>query len=164
MTVPQVRIQIVKHQQRLKMDDEKSNSFILDTSIIAPLAIAAGVVFVIVVFLYCCRNFVYNKRYLGNRGRSERVGSGRYPSPTQHSGGRRIVIQPRGRGRVSENLAAFQHHFMPWSTHRYYQRNGSEQQIPPTSTHNRANYNSTQVRRVNGCAWEVQLLRFPPSP
>ena len=133
------------------MDEDKNNSFILDTSIIVPLAIAAGVGFVIIVLLYCCRHFLYNKRFVGNRRRSDRPGLGGYPTPTQPGGGRRVVIQPYGRGRVSDNLAAFQNQFMPWSRRGYHQRNGSEQQIPPFSAHNRANYNSTQVCITNGC-------------
>lgn len=121
------------------MDDENRNPFTLDSRIIVPIAIAGGVAFVIIVFLYCCRHFVYNKRLLGNRVRSGGVRPGAYSTPTRSGAGGSQL----GGSRVS----AFQHQFMPWSV-RGYQRNASEQQ---SSTHNRANYNSTQVhRRVHG--------------
>lgn len=119
------------------MEDENRNPFVLNTSIIVPIAIAAGVAFIIIIFLYCCRHFVYNKRILGG---SHVRSTAAVPA---EPGGRRVVIQPRGRGGVTE---AFRHQFIPWSTGAgHYQRHTREQQVYPTPTHNRANYNSTQV-------------------
>lgn len=129
------------------MDDENGNlPFLLNTSIIVPIAIAGGVAFVIVILLYCCRHFLCHRRFFGNRVQSTGTRTGVYPTPTEQ-GGRRLGTQPQNRSRVSDNLAALQHQFLPWSARGgYYQRNAREQPaVPPSSTHNRANYSSTQV-------------------
>lgn len=125
------------------MDDENRNRFMLDTSIIIPIAIAGGVALLIICFLYCCRHFVQGKRIFrtsprplegGGTDRS-RTAAGRRPTVQRHNGD--------GLG-GSDLLGALQGQFLPWTTREqgYYQRHGH---YPPPSTQSRANYNSTQV-------------------
>lgn len=125
------------------MDDDNRNRFVLDTSILVPVAIASGVALLIVIFLYCCRHYVQNKirltsvpRTLGDtRARDRAVTERRASGQRQHR---------------RDGMAAIQNLFLPWSEDEYYQRHmrgtthGPGHLYPPASS-NRANYNSTQV-------------------
>lgn len=129
------------------MDDNNTNRFIFDTRYIVPIAIAGGVVILIVAFVYCCRHFVYNKRFLNHQPRA--LGSGVGTGGHSDTGTGRIV-ERRTLGGI--DVAAI----LPWSTRArdYNQRNRSTargQHYPP-STHNRANYNSTQVNYYRSIA------------
>jgi hypothetical protein len=145
-----------KARSEVKMDDENRNRFMLDTSIIVPVAIAGGVAFAIVVVLYCCRQCMFNKNILRRRLCPGEARPGVCSNPTQsrNTNRRAVTIQPRDdHNRVSDNLAALRYQFMPWSAGEgYYQRNGDDYP-PSSSTHranyNRANYNSTQVNPLN---------------
>lgn len=129
------------------MDDhDHENRFMLDTSIVMPVAIAGGIALLIIAFVYCCRHYLHNKRLLRC--------SPRYDGCTTGGGGGtardRMTSRHTRTSRVSDNLAALQTQFLPWIVREegYYQRQGNggqRQQYPPSSSHTRANYHSTQV-------------------
>lgn len=132
-------------------DDGNQSRFLLDTSIIVPIGIAAGVTLLIVAFVYCCRYFVYSKRVA--RAQTRTVTNNRptvYVPPSGVGAGRSVPVQPQGTRGVAANMAAIQQ-YLPWShtAGGGYQRNGRDRgqpYPPPSSTHHhRTNYNSTRV-------------------
>lgn len=141
------------------MDDENRNRFMLDTSIIIPIAIAGGIALLIVVSLYCCRHFVQNKRILRTVPRPLDGGM----DQERDRGNVNVRRSAGQRGRVSD-LAAIQSQFLPWALERqgYYQRHGNSAQrdhYPPPSTHSRANYNSTQVSTAHQLLWLLPVMK-----
>ena len=132
------------------MDDDNRNRFMLDTSIIIPIAIAGGVALLIIVFLYCFRHFVQSKR----RFRTVRT------VPIPSDGG---IAQERDRTNVGRSagqrgrVSDLERQFLPGALEGQgsYQRHGDSAQrhhYPPPSSH-RTNYNSTQVSTAHhyGC-------------
>ena len=140
------------------MDENDNQSrFLLDTSIIVPIGIAAGVTLLVVAFVYCCRYFAHSKRVA--RAQMRTVSSNNnnnrptvYVPPSGVGPGRSVPVQPRGTRGVAANMAAIQQ-YLPWShtAGGGYQRNSrghdrGQLYPPPSSTHHhRTNYNSTRV-------------------
>ena len=127
------------------MDDGRENRFLLDTSIIVPIAIAGAVAVLIIAFVYCCRQFAFSKRLLsqsrhrdisGERNRPDMA----YGHTTNPERGAVIHEQTTGGGLSSIFSTAMM---------GYLPRNGSRRNhYPPPSHHSRTNYNSTQVQNL----------------
>ncbi len=124
------------------MDDERENKFLLDTSIVVPIAIAGAVAVLIVAFVYCCRQFAFSKRLLRQPRHhdisAERNRTGVTHGQTTNTERGAVVHQQRPGGGLSNLISTAMMGYLP--------RNGSTRtQYPPSTHQSRANYNSTQV-------------------
>ena len=117
------------------MDNDRENRFLLDTSIIVPIAIAGAVAVLIVAFVYCCRQFALSKLHRHNaiiERNSTAVSNSRMNNE------REAVHQSRQGGGLSSIISTAMTGYLP--------RNGSTRtQYPHPSHINRTTYHSTQV-------------------
>lgn len=134
------------------MDDERENRFLLDTSIIVPIAIAGGIAFLIVAFVYCCRHAFSKRPFSQFRHQDSSRNIVRNRSEGAHHNfttDRERVIHDQGTGGgLSSIISTAMTGYLPRhgrAGHRY----------PPPSHHSRTNYSSTQVCML---LWQVYCL------
>ena len=118
------------------MDDGRENRFLLDTSIIVPVAIAGAVAVLIVAFVYCCRQFAFSKQHFNTHHHN--ITSERNDFTTDSERGTIIHHQQRPGGALSDIFSTAMLGYIPGTR-------STRNQYPPPSHRNRANYNSTQV-------------------
>ena len=130
------------------MDDERNRAFVLDTSIILPIAIATSIAAVIIIFLYCCRRY---QGYMNQNGLRDQYGRSFGNTIDENEvyrdSNRRSMMQQH---RTQRNTSSPRFHFMPWPLirHSYHHRHGNVVQNTSNlmpQPHNTTNYNSTQV-------------------
>ena len=126
--------------------DERHRQLLFDTSILVPIAIAGGITFIIVVFVYCCRRY---QSFVGNSRRGNYIGRS-YENSSEISRVQRRNSQRGNSQHLSRNRNVsdcVQNHCMPWTrTRGNYPRSDvdpSQQQFY-TAGLPQANYHSTQ--------------------
>lgn len=125
-------------------DHERHRQLLLDTSILVPIAIAGGITFIIILFVYCCRRY---QSFIGN-SRNDYFGRS-YESSSEISQVQRRNSRRRSRQQQSRNgntSGYAQTYCLPWSrTQGNCPRSvvdPSQQQFYTAGLH-QANYHST---------------------
>ena len=130
---------------------DRSPEFMLDTSIVVPIAIAGAITIAVIFTLICCRRIssLLEFRRTGNR-RTSSLDSNN--EPVYHNSTVNTGRRATGSSNTAGGAGGVHHQVLPWIMGQgYYQRNGNssavgqrQDYLPPTVPH-RANYNSTQV-------------------